>query len=181
MVACSPKSFVVLQKNADGSTGRIVVSGPEGQVEISDAGQAATLDRRQPESFLPEPGLVETTFAAALDATPAAPAVFRLYFEVGGTSLTAESAALLPDVLAEVARRPGADVSIVGHTDTAGDAAANQALGLERARYVEQQVSAAGLTIERLVVDSHGEANSLVPTPDASGEPRNRRGEIVVP
>lgn len=180
LAGCMPKSYVVLLPNADGTTGRIVVSGTAGQTEIGEAGLAASLDRAKPEPFRLSQAEFDKTFAAALDAQPALPAVFRLYFELGGTRLTPESEALLAEVRAEVARREGADMSIIGHTDTAGDARANQALGLERAQFVRERIAASGLKLERVSIESHGEGNLLVPTPDETPEPRNRRVEIVV-
>ncbi|MCB1886667.1 MAG: OmpA family protein [Rhodocyclaceae bacterium] len=178
--ACAPKSWVVLLPNEDGSTGRIIVSGPEGQAEVAEAGTAASLDTAVPETFDVSRGEIDTTFGDALQAQPSPPAVFRLYFELGGTQLTPESAALLQDVLNEVGARPGADLSIVGHTDTAGAAADNEALGLERAHFVRDRIIAAGLKLDRISTESHGEGNLLVPTADDVSEPRNRRVEIVV-
>lgn len=180
LAACAPTSYVVLQPNADGTTGRIVVSGTEGEVEVAEAGGAASLDRARPALFRPAQAEVRDTFLAAVDAQPALPAVYRLYFEHGGTRLTPESEALLAHVLAEVARRPGADMSIVGHTDTTGTAQENESLGLERARFVRDRIFASGLELDRVSIESHGEANLLIPTPDDTAEPWNRRVEVIV-
>jgi len=180
LVACAPKAWVVLLPNEDGSTGSIVVSGPEGQTELTRAGMAASLDKPVPKTFEVSEQQIEETFGNAIEAQPPLPSVFTLYFELGGTDLTAESQALLPQVLAEVARRPGADISIVGHTDTAGTARDNQALGMERAEFVRDEIVLEGLQLERISIESHGEGNPLIGTPDETPEPRNRRVEIVV-
>ena len=178
--ACAPKAYVVLLPNPDGTTGRIIVTGPEGEAEIAEAGQAASLDKARPETFQLSDSEIEKTFSGALQAQPVSPAVFVLYFELGGTRLTPESEALLSEVLAEVSRRPGADISIVGHTDTAGGAEENRWLGLERAEFVRGRVVADGLDLERVETASHGEGNPLVATADNVLEPRNRRVEITV-
>ncbi|MCB1954226.1 MAG: OmpA family protein [Rhodocyclaceae bacterium] len=180
LAGCAPKSWVVLLPNEDGSTGRIIVTGPGGEAEVARAGQAATLDTSVPKTFDASEQQIQETFGGALAAQPALPTVFRLYFELGGTQLTPESVALLPSVLNEVAGRPGADISIVGHTDTAGRAADNEALGLERATFVRDRIVEAGLRLDRISTESHGEGNPLVPTADDVSEPRNRRVEIVV-
>ncbi|MCB1907728.1 MAG: OmpA family protein [Rhodocyclaceae bacterium] len=180
LTACAPKSWVVLLPDEDGTTGRIIVSGAEGQAEVAEAGVAASLDRPSPETFTVTPYRIEQTFGAALKAQPAKPIVFTLYFEVGDARLTAESEALLPSVLAEAASRQGADISIVGHTDTTGDAVDNEALGMLRATFVRDSLVAAGLRLERISTESHGEGNLLVPTPDDTPEPYNRRVEVVV-
>ena len=158
--ACAPKSWVVLMPNEDGSTGRIIVTGETGQAEVAEAGVAASLDSPTPETFKVTPYRIEQTF--------------------GGARLTAESEALLPAVLAEAASRDAADISIVGHTDTTGDPADNQALGLLRASFVRDALLAAGLRLDRISTESHGEGNLLVATPDDTPEAYNRRVEVVV-
>lgn len=180
LTACAPKSWVVLLPDEDGRTGRIIVSGAEGQTEVAEAGVAASLDTPKPETFKVTPYRIEQTFGGALAAQPKPPAVFTLYFESGGARLTAESEALLPAVLAESAARDGADISIVGHTDTTGDPADNKALGMLRATLVRDALVAAGLRLDRISTESHGEGNLLVKTPDDTQEPYNRRVEVVV-
>ena len=79
-----------------------------------------------------------------------------------------------------VGQRAAADVTVIGHTDTTGTAAANSALGLKRATAVRALLVAAGLDQAVVETASHGEADLLVPTPDDTAEPRNRRVEITV-
>jgi outer membrane protein OmpA-like peptidoglycan-associated protein len=113
-------------------------------------------------------------------ARPLPPERFLLYFESGGAVLTPASAALLPQVVAEAARRPGVDVSIIGHSDTVGKAEANAELALRRAQAIADQLREKGLQATALNVESHGEANLLVKTPDETPEPRNRRVEVSI-
>jgi outer membrane protein OmpA-like peptidoglycan-associated protein len=65
-------------------------------------------------------------------AQPALPVSFLLYYEAGGTRLTAESQALIPQVLTAVRGRPAPDVSVIGHTDSVGTPETNEKLGLLR-------------------------------------------------
>jgi outer membrane protein OmpA-like peptidoglycan-associated protein len=71
-------------------------------------------------------------------------------------------------------------VSVIGHTDTMGQAKANVALGLTRARFVRNLLVDAGLDPGTIEVLSHGESALLIRTPDETPEPRNRRVEITV-
>ena len=89
-------------------------------------------------------------------------------------------AALLPQIVAAAAKRPGVDVSIIGHSDTVGKAEANAALALKRAQAIADQLKEKDLQAAALSVESHGEANLLVKTPDETPEPRNRRVEVSV-
>jgi outer membrane protein OmpA-like peptidoglycan-associated protein len=86
----------------------------------------------------------------------------------------------LPKIVESAAKRPGVDVSIIGHTDTAGKADINEGLALQRALATADLLKAKGLKADALSVESHGERNLLVKTPDETPEPRNRRVEISI-
>jgi outer membrane protein OmpA-like peptidoglycan-associated protein len=69
---------------------------------------------------------------------------------------------------------------IEGHTDTVGTRDANQALSQQRAEavaaYLEKKFAIQAAKLEAVGV---GEDDLLVPTPDQTAEPRNRRVKIV--
>jgi outer membrane protein OmpA-like peptidoglycan-associated protein len=123
---------------------------------------------------------VRDVYGPALGALPPAPAHFILYFERGSQGLSSGSKQLLEKVIQAVRERAGADVSIVGHTDTTGDGARNFSLGLQRAQVVAQVLAAEGLDIASAHITSHGQDNPLVPTGPNTDEPRNRRVEVTV-
>lgn len=174
---CAGKSYVALLENPDGSTGKVYIKGAKGEQVIDRAGSAAPVDGSKLAENIP-PEQIKRDFGDAMGARPPLPERFLLYFESGGTQLTAESAALLPKIVDNAAKRPGVDASIIGHTDTVGKADANTALALRRANSVAEMIRAKGLKVVALTVESHGESNPLVKTPDESAEPRNRRVEI---
>jgi OOP family OmpA-OmpF porin len=69
---------------------------------------------------------------------------------------------------------------IEGHTDTVGDAFANQVLSERRAGAVRDfLVARAGVAAFRLQVVGLGETQPLIPTPDEMPERRNRRVQIL--
>jgi outer membrane protein OmpA-like peptidoglycan-associated protein len=103
-----------------------------------------------------------------------------LNFRFESDELTAQSQALVPEILKTVKSRDVPDIIVVGHTDTSGASDANVALGLKRATMVRNLLVAAGLDAALIEVTSHGEADPLVKTPDNTLEPRNRRVEIAV-
>jgi len=175
-----PLSYVVLLADPDGTTGAITVSGPLGTRVLDQAGQSARLDGSDEPRPAADPEQVRRTFAPAMAALPAAPEVFRLYFRSGAATLDPPSQRLIDTILAEARRRPAADVSIVGHTDTQGDAASNERLGRERAGSIARLLRARGLVAVAITVASHGESDLLVPTPDETNEIRNRRVEVIV-
>ena len=177
-----PPSYVVLVPSPDGSVGRVTVEGQAGRQELAQAGQAASADGAVVVDQVP-PERLARDFEVARQAQPLLPERFLLYFETGGARLTPESEALLPRVLQRITERGAlgmVDVSIIGHTDTVGRPEVNARVSLERAQFVAQRLQALGLPQLAMQVESHGETNLLVPTPDETPEPRNRRVEITL-
>ena len=174
----TPASYLVLLENADGSSGRVIVNGPGGSTTIEQAGLGAMLDGSTKTPFPVSSETLAKDFGNAIGAMPVPPKTFLLYFETGGTTLTAESQARMAQILAELQWRAFPDMSVVGHTDTVGDASANEALGLTRAHQVGQWLSTG--KIHDLEIASHGERNLLVQTPDNTAEPQNRRVEVTI-
>jgi outer membrane protein OmpA-like peptidoglycan-associated protein len=175
---CASNSYLVLLKNADGSTGRVNVTGAKGTTTLDEAGLGAKLDGSTAKPFPVDAEKLYLDFGAALGAQPQTPVTFLLYFEAGGAELTSESKALIEKILAELATRSSPDMSVIGHTDTVGDASANEALGLKRAEQVSQLLSTG--KIKQIDITSHGKRNLLVATPDNTAEAKNRRVEVTI-
>lgn len=174
-----PVSYVALLASPDGTTGKIVVAGKQGEQTIDRAKYGAPLDGSQSAAPVSDEKLHQD-FGAAMAARPPLPERFLLYFESGGAVLTTESAALLPKIIESATQRPGVDISIIGHSDTVGKAEANAALALRRAQAIADLLKEKGLKAAALSIESHGEANLLVKTPDETPEPRNRRVEVSI-
>jgi outer membrane protein OmpA-like peptidoglycan-associated protein len=105
---------------------------------------------------------------------------FTLFFVFGTDTLTPESLQLLGRVSGEVTRRPAAEVIVIGHTDRVGSDQQNDALSLQRAERVRQELVRLGIATERIETVGRGERELLVPTEDEVPEPRNRRVELTV-
>ena len=165
-----------------GDVGALSVRTPAGEVAIDRPNHATTITRGQPPSPPAElpPAEIQRLFGQALSALPPPARRFLLYFDTGSDTLTAESRALVPEILATVTGRPVPEVSVIGHTDTTGGAAANVELGLRRAALIRGLLVGAGLDSGLIEVTSHGESNPVVPTPDDTAEARNRRVEVTV-
>jgi len=175
-------TIILLPDPDSGALGSANVSNNGGTVALSAAREATTAVGARP----PAPARVmtdsevENVFGDVLSAQPPPPLHFVVYFRFESDDLADESQQLIPDVLRQIAARSFPDVTVVGHTDTTGDRAANFQLGLDRAMRVQGLLIAAGLDAGLIEVISHGETELLVPTADATLEPRNRRVEIAV-
>jgi outer membrane protein OmpA-like peptidoglycan-associated protein len=183
VAACAPKSLVVLAPDPDGKVGRITVANDAGAVEIDRAHQATLVRSREAAPAAPtdmDPAAVDRLFGAVV-ARQAAPSIhFRLHFESDSAALLPESRRLLPEIADAVRQRAPTYISVVGHTDTAGDKAYNVALSLRRAQAVKQLLVGQGVDAAAIDVSSHGEENLLVPTGDQVSNAQNRRVEVVV-
>jgi outer membrane protein OmpA-like peptidoglycan-associated protein len=190
--ACAPRrvagpardrELIVLLPDPDGgAAGRAVVTSASAAVDLAGARDATEIAGNRPPT--PAAALdearIQQVFGDALSALPPAPKLFNLYFQFDSDELTVEARALLPEILQIVKERPVPDVVAIGHTDTTGTAASNYQLGLRRATRVRELLVAAGLDAALIAVTSAGEAEPLIPTPDETLEPRNRRVEIAV-
>jgi outer membrane protein OmpA-like peptidoglycan-associated protein len=174
--------FVLLPDPADGSVGTVSVSNQSGTVELNrrlEATSVATDAPPTPPALMDE-AEVQRLFGDVLSALPPPPMHFVLYFRIGLEELTEESRRLVPDIQLAVRNRPVPNAIVVGHTDTTGSSRTNYALGLKRAALARELLVAGGVDMRLIEIDSHGEADLLIPTPDETDEPRNRRVEIQV-
>ena len=173
-----PSETVVVLPSADGHTGTVVVQrGEERQIlnqpyAASRSGEQAVVRLSADE--------VRQSFGATLQALPAAPTLFMLYFITGTDELTEESKADLQRILSALKQRPVPDVVVIGHSDTVGGAEANDRLSAQRAERVKGFLVEIGIPAGRIQTAGRGERELLIPTPSNVEEPRNRRVEINV-
>lgn len=175
----APSDYVVLLEEANGSVGHVVYTGAQGTAELNQPREAVAL-RGPAVPFMLDAEQLRRDAGDAIAAQPMAPRTFVLYFDAGTAQITKASEALLPQILQEVRKRPMPELAIVGHTDTMGSAALNATLALRRAEEVGQLLTEARAAAAAVDITSHGEQNLLVPTPDDTAEPRNRRVEVTV-
>ncbi len=182
LAGCGKESFVLLP-DLDGKVGAIAVTPEQGSPVVVDTAYTAVEVHSKSESGEPESvskERVQRVFGKALQAAPERPARFILYFFHDSTRLKPDSAKLLPDVVQAWKDRTSTDVSVIGHTDSMGDATYNYGLSLRRAKRIGTWLIRQGLPRDIVQIISHGEENPLVPTKDGVSEPRNRRVEVIV-
>jgi outer membrane protein OmpA-like peptidoglycan-associated protein len=176
-VAKPPNETVTLLPSADGHKGVVVVQRGDDRRTL-DQPYAST---RNGDAVVVLPAdEVERAFAPALQALPARPTVFMLYFVTGTDELTEESKADLQKILEALKQRPVPDVYVIGHTDTVGELRGNDSLSAQRAETVKGFLIGIGIPAERILTAGRGKREPIVPTADNVDEPRNRRVEINV-
>ncbi len=138
--------------------------------------------QEQEENFQPEDiEACKKYFMAGLaDMTPKAKPAAKpmmedivVYFGFDSAALNDEAKALL--VKAAMMGRGVDAIMVNGHTDTAGNAAYNEALALTRAQAVSDFLKAHGIAGNTIRVGANGEKMNAVTTGDEVKEARNRR------
>lgn len=179
---CSKKTTVVLLPDPDGKVGHVYVKNEAGEMDVTEAGSASTIagSSAPSEPVKVSQEKIESDFGEALEILPVQPSHFILYFTSGTINLTKESEKIIPQILAEIDSRNSQNISVVGHTDTAGNEKYNIKLSKKRAAKVLDILISKGVDSTYIHSTSHGEQNPLVKTADNVSEPRNRRVEVVV-
>lgn len=181
--ATQREARVTLLPQADDGPSAVVVRSSGGEQRLNtpyDRATARTGDTTPPRVDRARADTTRERLAPLFDALPPPPKRYVLYFDSGNTRLTPASARLVPEVVQTALQRQGAEIVVVGHTDTKGQLADNDELALLRARLVERILLQANFPPPRIETVGRGEREPAVPTPDDTDEPRNRRVDIIV-
>jgi outer membrane protein OmpA-like peptidoglycan-associated protein len=181
LAACAtPQGGVVLLPERNGKDSAVVVDQGGKQLTLTQPYAGAKLTSAGPQAQVWTADTVKAQFGAALDAQPAPPSQFTLYFVEGRDEFTEESRRVIDGIFAEIARRPVPDVLVIGHTDKVGGDPFNDQLSRQRADVVRTALLARGIAADKVVAIGRGKREPVVPTADGVAEPRNRRVEIQV-
>ena len=80
----------------------------------------------------------------------------------------------------QIVRQQNVKLDIVGHTDSTGTEAYNQALSVRRAQAVRAYLIAAGIDAARLTASGKGESSPIASNDTRDGRAKNRRVEFIV-
>ena len=103
-----------------------------------------------------------------------------ILFEPNSTVLTPEANVVIEQVAARASRLDGTSIQIIGHTDSDGDAAANQRLSEGRAAAVLTALVAQGLPAEGLQSEGRGAQTPILGPDGLEDKVASRRVEFVV-
>jgi outer membrane protein OmpA-like peptidoglycan-associated protein len=99
-------------------------------------------------------------------------------FATGSSAISPTMRATLDSVANNV--EPTMQVTVVGHTDSTGSAALNEALSLERATAVRDYLAVRGVAGPRIGVFGRGAREPVADNDSDAGRARNRRVEIFL-
>jgi len=180
LAGCAHSSMVLLP-DEDGGHGKVAIlesGGKPTDAIVTEANSRATLGAANP-SIRPIDALKPAEAALVSDLPPPAKS-FTLYFLQGTTEMTPESMPVLEELRSEIAKRPGAEVQVTGHTDTVGSDADNDALSQNRAEEILNLLASKGFDRSIMSAVGRGERELKDPTADNVSDPVNRRVEVIV-
>lgn len=181
VAAPQPKTVVVLVPDAGGKVGAVSVKSAQGETVINNAfASATTTGNAAPVTGSSSAAQVQQTFGETAKALPPPPVSFTLNFLEGRDEYTPESRQTAETVLRELAKRPAAEITVIGHTDRVGALEYNDKLSLQRAERVRADFIKRGVAERSISVAGRGEREPLVATADEVAEARNRRVEINI-
>jgi OOP family OmpA-OmpF porin len=103
----------------------------------------------------------------------------KINFEVASTKLTAGSLASVDELAHFLGSDPEAVIHVEGFADSTGNAGANEALSVSRARAVKDALVAKGVDASRIETSGMGDGNPVAPNGSAHDRAQNRRVEVT--
>src|SRR5262245_13974977 len=100
-------------------------------------------------------------------------------FDTGKADLKQDGVATVQEIATLLKSHPTLRLSVEGHTDNVGDAAANKKLSEARAKSVTSAIVASGIDAARLSASGFGQEKPVADNRNEEGRARNRRVELV--
>jgi OmpA-OmpF porin, OOP family len=126
----------------------------------------------------PPPPAAAAPAAAVPPAAALANAVYFVFFDFDKYAITPAAQDILNTVVSDARRTNANRLNVVGHTDTSGTPAYNQALSERRATAVREALVQRGVPAGQIATRGVGESQPLIATGDGVREPSNRRAEV---
>jgi outer membrane protein OmpA-like peptidoglycan-associated protein len=169
---------IVLLPNKDGRQSAVVITRESGEQQLAQPYESLETigDKEERKAYAQEE--VQERYGEILQAQPARPFTYTLYFNSATTELTPQSRGSLNEVTRKIRDFPAAQVTVIGHTDRQGSTELNDALSLKRAAAIRDLLLQIGIPREAIEIVGRGEREPIVQTADGIMEERNRRVEI---
>jgi OOP family OmpA-OmpF porin len=100
-------------------------------------------------------------------------------FDTAKSDLKADGVATVKEIVAMLKANPSLKLSVEGHTDNVGGAAANKTLSENRAKSVMNAIVGGGVAATRLSAAGFGQENPVADNRTEAGRAKNRRVELV--
>ena len=101
-------------------------------------------------------------------------------FSAGGASIDPRLHPILGRIASALTEHPVSTITVVGHTDSMGEAPANTELSGRRAAAVADYLAQRGVQRSRMTVEKRGESEPIADNTSEWGRAENRRVEMVI-
>ena len=180
---CAGSTVLLLPGEAGAPAGAVAVLDEKAGTDaalIAQANERAELSSRRVRQRALKPEAIARRDLRLVEDLPPPPRHFTLNFPTDSVELMTDSEPVLAEMFAEVRKRDGVDVLIIGYTDRLGTPEYNDTLSLERATAIRAQLIARGLDPASTKAVGRGERDMAVATRDGVSAAANRRVEVVV-
>ena len=177
----SPKTEIILLES-EGTKNEIVVSTVAGEVTINEPYQSTQLlsaNEKPKEIVQLSKEEVSKKYKVVLEDTPKL-MQYMIYFGSGSTVVDENAKLELQKAIDYIKSQTNSIITIIGHSDTAGNKESNMRLSQKRTQAVKKYVEAQTLDIKELKTEYYGENTPLVKTKDGVSNAKNRRVEIFI-
>lgn len=106
-------------------------------------------------------------------------AVYGIHFDTGKATIQPDSENILQQIVQLLQQNPDLKLRVEGHTDSQGNAAANQTLSEKRAQAVVAWLTGKGINGTRLAAKGFGATKPVADNGTEDGRAKNRRVELV--
>ena len=177
---CATTERVTLHSNeGDNPDGAVAVLNADGsEVVLDEANSQALLGGGKTRTRSLDGPSAE--HLALFGNLPPAARLFRITFPVNQARILAGERAVLDQIRAELAARPGAQIEVAGFTDSTDDEAHNDLLSRQRAEAVASELREAGFEIAPDDVVDRGEYDARAKLGDNVASEEYRRVFVIV-
>lgn len=154
---CASDKLTLFENEDGNATGAVAVIDEktgEDKAVVSTALTEAKLSSR------PKPRAVKQlnpAYTALLDNLPPKAATFPITFKLGATKISEDQRGVLAKIRDELSIRPGAQIEVVGFTDSTGGDELNDLISLNRAKTVAAELRDFGFPVEESDAVGRGE------------------------
>jgi outer membrane protein OmpA-like peptidoglycan-associated protein len=175
----TPTERVILLPRPDGSSSEVVVQLKSGTAVVLDRPyMEAAVNKNEIKMVQADAAAINLRYKELIEALPAMPRSYLLFFDFGDTQLTPESENIVQDMLSDINKLPAPELIIIGHTDIIGNDEFNDDLSLQRAIRVLEMLKAKGIDTRLVSTVGRGSRDPLVTNKKGESEARNRWVEI---
>ena len=178
LAGCATSRVTLLDNEAGHDTGAVAILKPDGSETVLDSANSEA--RLGGNARVKSISAVRSTDAALLQSLPPPARSFAIPYDTNQSAVGAEQQAVLDEIRAELAKRPGAQIEVAAFTDSVGSEADNYRLSLDRARNVTTWLRTNGFAIDDGDAVGRGEFEALKAGGDDKDLPEFRRVDVII-